>query len=118
MSDIDSSAPRFIAPALPADAPEVIDRSLRLPVTVAGISAIKWMAFGLAFLIIASLQRHLPDLFSGASWLTHGRVLAAGQNAVVYGFGFQVAFLAILWVMSRLNRQLFRYSAWAVVGLF
>lgn len=82
-----------------------IDRSLRHPVMFFFTSGAAWLAVTILLGIVSSAKVHSPGFLDGASWLTYGRVFAAHQNALVYGWGCQAAFGMIIWLMSRLSRQ-------------
>ncbi len=82
-----------------------IDRSLRHPVMFFLTSGAAWLAISLILGIISSAKVHSPGFLDGCSWFTYGRTQAAHLNLLVYGWGFQVAFGVIIWLMSRLSRQ-------------
>jgi cytochrome c oxidase cbb3-type subunit 1 len=82
-----------------------IDRSLRHPVMFFLTSGAAWLAVSIFLGIIASAKVHSPGFLSSCPWLTYGRVFPAHTNALVYGWGMQAAFAAILWLMARLSRK-------------
>jgi cytochrome c oxidase cbb3-type subunit 1 len=82
-----------------------IDRSLRHPVMFFLTSGAAWLAVSLILGIISSAKVHSPTFLDCCSFLTYGRTQAAHLNLLVYGWGFQVAFGVIIWLMSRLSRQ-------------
>ena len=82
-----------------------IDLSLRHPVMFFMTSGAAWLAVSIVLGILSSAKLHSPEFLDGCSWLTYGRVSAAHINALVYGWGFQAAFAAIIWLMARLSRQ-------------
>ena len=82
-----------------------IDRSLRHPVMFFLTSGAAWLAVSLILGIISSAKVHSPGFLDCCSFLTYGRTQAAHLNVLVYGWGFQVAFGVIIWLMSRLSRQ-------------
>ncbi|MFZ9938235.1 MAG: cbb3-type cytochrome c oxidase subunit I, partial [Luteolibacter sp.] len=82
-----------------------IDRSLRHPVMFFLTSGAAWLAVSIFLGIIASVKVHSPGFLSSLSWLTYGRVFPAHISALVYGWGMQAAFAAILWLMARLSRK-------------
>lgn len=82
-----------------------IDRSLRHPVMFFMTSGAAWLAVSIILGVIASAKVHSPEFLSGFGWLTFGRVFPAHINALVYGWGFQVAFGVGIWLMARLSRQ-------------
>jgi cytochrome c oxidase cbb3-type subunit 1 len=82
-----------------------IDRSLRHPVMFFMTSGAAWLAVSIILGIIGSTKLHAPEFMDGCAWSTYGRVFPAHINAFIYGWGFQVAFAVILWIMARLSRQ-------------
>jgi cytochrome c oxidase cbb3-type subunit 1 len=82
-----------------------IDRSLRHPVMFFMTSGAAWLAVSIILGIIGSTKLHAPEFLDGCAWSTYGRVFPAHINAFIYGWGFQVAFAVILWIMARLSRQ-------------
>ncbi len=82
-----------------------IDRSLRHPVMFFLTSGAAWLAVSIFLGIIASAKVHSPGFLSSCPWLTYGRVFPAHMNALVYGWGMQAAFAAIIWLMARLSRK-------------
>lgn len=82
-----------------------IDRSLRHPVMFFFTSGAAWLAVSVLLGIIASIKTLSPGFLDGCAWSTYGRVFAAHTNTLVYGWGCQAAFGAMIWLMSRLSRQ-------------
>ena len=82
-----------------------IDRSLRHPVMFFFTSGAAWLAVSIILGVIASAKVHSPNFLSCSGWLTYGRVFPAHVNTLVYGWGAQAAFGAIIWLMARLSRQ-------------
>lgn len=82
-----------------------IDRSLRHPVMFFFTSGAVWLAVSLVLGIIASAKTHSPDFLSCLPCFNVGRTMPAHMSTLVYGWGAQVAFGVILWLMSRLSRQ-------------
>jgi cytochrome c oxidase cbb3-type subunit 1 len=95
------------APSQTADAIRraAIDRSLRHPVMFFFTSGAAWLAVAILLGIISSAKVHSPGFLDGVSWLTYGRVQPAHMNALIYGWGCQAAFGALVWLMARLSRQ-------------
>ncbi|MBK1884352.1 cbb3-type cytochrome c oxidase subunit I [Luteolibacter pohnpeiensis] len=85
-----------------------IDRSLRHPVMFFMTSGAAWLAVSIVLAIISSAKVHSPGFLDGCPFLTYGRVFPAHMNALIYGWGFQAAFAAIIWLMARLSRQVCR----------
>ena len=102
MSSSASSTDTAVADAkLRAD----IDRSLRHPVMFFLTSGAAWLAVSIILGMVSSMKMHNPGFLDGWSWLTYGRIFPAHINLFIYGWGFQAAFAAIIWLMARLSRQ-------------
>ncbi len=82
-----------------------IDKSLRHPVMFFMTSGAAWLAVSIILGLIGSVKMHSPGFLDGAGWTGYGRINPAHINALVYGWGFQAAFAAIIWLMARLSRQ-------------
>jgi cytochrome c oxidase cbb3-type subunit 1 len=63
-----------------------------------------WLAIALALGFLNSLRFHVPGLFANCAYLTFGRVHAAQESALLYGFGVQAALGVGLWLLCRLGR--------------
>jgi cytochrome c oxidase cbb3-type subunit I len=82
-----------------------IDNSLRHPVMFFMTSGAAWLAVSIILGMVSSAKLHSPEFMSGCAWLTYGRTFPAHINAFIYGWGFQAAFAAVIWLMARLSRQ-------------
>ena len=80
-----------------------VDASCRVPLLALFGGAALWLVIGLALELIASLTFHKPDMFASCQYLTYGRVLPAGNDAIVYGFCIPAALGVVLWIFSRLS---------------
>jgi len=87
-----------------------IDRSLRHPVMFFLTSGAAWLAVSIVLGMASSMKMHNPTFLDGFSWLAYGRLFPAHINAFIYGWGFQAAFAAIIWLMARLSRQECRHA--------
>lgn len=81
-----------------------VDASCRVPVLFFFSSALVWLIIGTLFALLTSYKLNAPGLLNQAAWLTFGRIRPAHMNAVVYGFGSQMAIGVTLWLMCRLCR--------------
>lgn len=93
-----------------------IDASAKWPVLVLFGSALVWLLVGGALELVASIQLHSPALMADCEWFTHGRVAAAAQNALVYGWGMNAGFAFALWLMARLSAAALRSGGWVMVA--
>ena len=89
-----------------APAPE-IDASCRLPLLALLVGASVWLVVGTVLALLASLKFHAPDLLAGCPLLTYGRVVAAANDALVYGFCLPASLAVILWIFSRLSETVY-----------
>lgn len=94
-----------------------VDRSLRASVTALALASVLWLALGSLLALVAALKLHLPD-FLNTETLTFGRVRALQQVAIGYGWSFNAALAAALWLMHRLGRVEFRHGWVALLGAF
>ena len=79
-----------ISPDVPTSETEQIERALidastRVPVLMFYTSAIVWLLIGTVLAMFVSIKLHEPDMFSGISFLTWGRVRPAHTNIMIYG---------------------------------
>ena len=81
-----------------------VDASLRGPVGLFFWKAVGWLILGLILALISAIKMVNPEFLAGCEFLTYGRVFAAAVDALVYGWGCQVAFGVALWLMARLCR--------------
>ena len=95
-----------------------IDRSVRLPVLFFFTSAAVWLVLSAVLGLITSLKLTMPGILDVSlsvpfvdRWALdlgavfgYGRAYPALMNAMIYGWGFQAAFGATIWIMARLCR--------------
>ena len=87
----------------------LIDASTRVPVLMFYTSAIAWLLLGTLLAGIASWKLHAPDLLSGISYLTWGRVRAAHMGIMIYGWASMAGMGTAIWLMARLCRTTLRH---------
>src|SRR6266550_4191083 len=78
-----------------------IDASTRVPVLMFYTSAIAWLIVGTVLAMVVSFKLHSPDLLSGISFLTWGRLRPAHMNVMVYGWASMCLSLTCLWLPGR-----------------
>lgn len=93
-----------------------IDASFRLPTLALASKAICWLVVGSLLLLLASVKLHGPGMMAGKAWLTYGRILPAGWNALVYGFAGQACALAGLWILARAAGQRLQAPLLVIAG--
>ncbi|MDP2137920.1 MAG: cbb3-type cytochrome c oxidase subunit I [Candidatus Didemnitutus sp.] len=93
-----------------------IDASAKWPVLVFFSQALAWLVIGGALQLIAAIQLHTPDFLANCEWFTYGRVTAAAQNVLVYGWGFNAGLGVALWLMARLSAAALRHGGWLIVA--
>lgn len=81
-----------------------IDASCRWPLLLLFTSGILWLVLGTLFALLSEMKIHMPQLASGAEWLTYGRTRPASANMLLYGFASQVGIGVALWLLCRLGR--------------
>src|SRR5450432_1171283 len=93
-----------------------IDASAKWPLLVFFGSAVLWLLAGGVVELAANIQLHTPTFLADCAWFTHGRLAAAGQNALVYGWGMNAAFGFGLWLMARLSATTLRHGGWLFIA--
>lgn len=78
--------------------------ALRFPVIMFFSSAIFWLVVGSFLGCLAAWKLVVPSLLDGSSWLTYGRVQAAAENALSYGWASQAGMGLGFWLLARLGR--------------
>lgn len=82
-----------------------IDKSVSNPVMFFFTSGAAWLAVAVFLGIIASVKAHWPSFMEDFGALSTGRAYVAHLNVLIYGWCFQAAFGAIIWLMARLCRK-------------
>ena len=93
-----------------------IDASARWPVLAFFAQGLAWLLVGGALQLAGAYQLHTPEFLAGCEWFTHGRLAAAGTNALIYGWGFNAAFGTALWLMARLAAAALRSGGWLLLA--
>ncbi|MDQ6655788.1 MAG: cbb3-type cytochrome c oxidase subunit I [Verrucomicrobiota bacterium] len=94
----------------------LIDASTRVPVLVFYVSAVLWLLLGTLEGALTSFKMHMPDLLSGISFLTYGRIRPAHMNTMLYGWASMVGIGTAVWLMARLCRTTLRHPLLLVAG--
>src|ERR1700690_1741890 len=115
MNSTDHPSPEPVE-GIPRSEQQDIDASAKWPVLVLFGSALLWLLVGGALQLVASIQLHTPAFLAACEWFTHGRVAAAAQNALVYGWGMNAGFAFSLWLMARLSAAALRSGGWLLVA--
>ena len=82
-----------------------IDRSTRWPVLFFFASSGFWLLAAILAGLVANLKLIAPTLVDGCYIFDYPRVQAVHLSMLVYGWGFNVAYGAMIWLMARLTRQ-------------
>jgi cytochrome c oxidase cbb3-type subunit I len=98
-----------------APAPE-IDASCRLPLLALLVGASVWLLVGTVLALVGSIKFHAPDFLADCPMLTYGRVVAAANDALVYGFCLPAALAVILWIFARLSQTVYTLPLVPVVA--
>src|SRR5213596_676846 len=95
-----------------------IDASTRVPVLIFYASAMVWLLIGTLLGALVSFKALMPDLFSGVSFLTWGRLRPVHMNVMVYGWASMAAMGTAIWLMARLCRTTLRHPLLIVTGIW
>jgi len=90
-----------------APASEAVRLALRAPITAMAATAFLWLAAGAALEFLALLVLQAPGLSESAPWLLFGRLRAAAEQALLYGFGVTAGLAAaatLLWRLAPMRR--------------
>ena len=87
-----------------------------MPVLMFYTSAIIWLLLGTLLAGFVSFKLHSPDIFSGISYLTWGRVRPAHMNVMIYGWASMAGMGTAIWLMARLCRTTLRHPLLLVAG--
>ena len=88
----------------PAVSTAGIDASCRIPVLHFFLAALGWLVVGSILGLISSIKMH-GSFLDQTPWLTYGRVLPAGMNAILFGFATQAGLGVMVWLIARLGRN-------------
>ncbi len=80
-----------------------VDTTARGALLLQIASALLWLLVGGTFALIHSIQLHTPVFFADFSWFTFGRVQAAMETSLLYGWGANAGYAAALWLLGRLG---------------
>src|SRR3954466_7597879 len=113
--------PPTISPEIPTSDVEQVERALidastRVPVLMFYTSAVVWLLIGTLLGGLTSFKSHMPDLLSGVSFLTYGRLRPAHMNVMLYGWASMVGIGTAIWLMARLSRTTLRHPLLLVAG--
>ena len=78
--------------------------ALRFPVLMFLGSAIFWLVIGSFLSCLAAWKLVMPSLLDGSGWLTYGRVQAAAENSLWYGWASQAGMGVGFWLLAQLGR--------------
>ena len=107
-------------PAPTAAAPQVsrteLEASGAAPLLCLFASAAVWLLAAWLLALLESLKLHAPGLLGSSPMWTYGRVHAAADTALIYGFGVPAALGVGLWLLCRLGRTRLAGPGVAAVG--
>ena len=113
-------SPRIGTDVTPSEVEQVeralIDASTRVPVLMFYTSAIIWLLLGTLLAGLVSFKLHSPNIFSGVSCLTWGRIRPAHMNLMIYGWASMAGMGTAIWLMARLCRTTLRHPLLLVAG--
>jgi len=119
-TEIPLKVPASVSTDAPSDSEQMeralIDASTRVPVLMFYTSALVWLLLGTLLAMFVSFKLHSPDLFSGISFLTWGRVRPAHTNIMIYGWASMAGMGTAIWLMARLCRTIVRHPLLIITG--
>ena len=108
------------APTQSTASPQVsrteLEASGAVPLLLLFAGAAVWLLLGSALALLDSLKLHDPRLLASTPMMTYGRVYAAADTALLYGFGVPAALGVGLWLLCRLGRTRLAGPAVATLG--
>lgn len=93
-----------------------IDASVRHPVSCLLAHSLGWLAVGGLLTLVHTTQLHSPTFLAQYAWTTFGRLQAAGETALVYGWAANAGFAVALWLLARLGGGPIRGGSIALIG--
>jgi cytochrome c oxidase cbb3-type subunit 1 len=99
-----TASPAQTAPRPPQSATSDIEASCRVPLLALFAGGALWLFIGTLFELITTLKFHDPQFLATHAHFTYGRIHAAHQTALLYGFGIQAGLGVGLWLLCRLGR--------------
>lgn len=97
------AATNFSEPApLHATTRSEIDASLRFPVLLLFRTALIWLFVGSILCTVTSLKLVIPSFLDNIKFLSYGRLLPVGLDALLYGWAIPAGFGITLWLTARL----------------
>src|SRR5436305_9925919 len=94
----------------------LIDASTRVPVLMFYTSALGWLLLGTLLAGLTSWKMHAPDMLSGVSFLTWGRLRPVHMNIMVFGWASMAGIGTSIWLMARLCRTTLRHPLLLMAG--
>jgi cytochrome c oxidase cbb3-type subunit 1 len=79
--------------------------ALRFPVLMFLGSAVFWLVIGSFLSCLAAWKLVMPSLLDGSGWLTYGRIQAAAENSLWYGWVSQAGMGFGFWLLAQLGRS-------------
>lgn len=80
------------------------------------VSSILWLLVGACFELIHLTQLHTPGFFAGHEFSTFGRMQAAAESVLLYGWAANAAFASSIWILARLGGVRPRSRGLAFIG--
>jgi cytochrome c oxidase cbb3-type subunit 1 len=93
-----------------------MDAAGSLPVLLLLGFGILWLLAAGIFALASSIQLHAPEFFADCHVLTHGRAVALGESAWVYGWAGNAGLALAVWILVRLAGEPLRAGNLVVIG--
>jgi len=116
MSVTEAPAAKTATATTPQVSRTELEASGAVPLLCLFAGAAVWLLLGSLLALLCSLKLHAPGLLASGPMFTYGRVHAAADTALLYGFGVPAALGVGLWLLCRLGRTRLAGAAVAAVG--
>lgn len=93
-----------------------IDSSARCSLSFLIIVSLLWLVTGGVLALINLVQLHSPEFLADCPFLTHGRVQAMQETALIYGWATNAGLAVALWLLARMGGSPLRGTNFIVLG--
>ncbi|MFA5264942.1 MAG: cbb3-type cytochrome c oxidase subunit I [Opitutaceae bacterium] len=93
-----------------------VDGAARGALILPLVAAVLWLVAGCALVLVHSIQLHTPTFLSACAWFTFGRIQAAFETALLYGWTANAGFAIVFWLLGRLGGATPRGTGLMIVG--
>lgn len=93
-----------------------IDTSSRCALSFLIVASLLWLVVGGALALLNLMQLHSPGFLADCFLLTHGRLQAMQETALVYGWAGNAGIAVALWLLARLGGAPLRGTNYLIIG--